>query len=62
MEQVTLTERMARENIAAIHSFPSFDRVSVTLRNGGVGVGSTIAEALDKAKADDLSFYQRFMA
>ena len=52
MSDFNLTALIHRENIAKIECFVS-DRISVVLKDGRVGVGGTVAEALDKAKADN---------
>lgn len=49
MKQRTVTEGMIEEGIAQIRNYRG--RFSVQLFNGKAGIGSTVVEALENAKA-----------
>ena len=50
MNDINLTRLMLREDIEAIKRWPA-GRFSVALQDGRFGVGLSVAEALEKAKA-----------
>jgi hypothetical protein len=50
MQDVNLTRIMLREDIEAIKRWPA-GRFSVALQDGRFGVGRSVGEALEKAKA-----------
>ncbi len=49
MKKRTTTEAMLEEGIFQIRNY--YGRFSVELHNGHMGIGATVAEALDNAKA-----------
>lgn len=53
MNDVNLTEIMQREDIEAVKSWLGGLRFSVALHDGRFGVGRTVGEALDNAKASN---------
>ena len=53
MNDVNLTEIMRREGIEKITSWLDGLRFSVALHDGRFGVGRTVGEALDNAKASN---------
>lgn len=49
---IDILAAMRAHGIRAIHDFPSYDRVAVTLADGRVGNGPTVGKALEAAQRD----------